>query len=1061
MPSIVHLAGRDYGFAPRDPIARDWPLSYTQHEYYYARDRRIPTYVFYFSEAYPFPSVDADYRTKYPDAERLRPLQELHRTALRDGKYVYSTIQSEADLRERIRELRLDCPISVPAQAPRRYWSYDVLGLIVLVGAWFALGRPGLEYFGQPTAVTLDRSGRVALAVAALPLLLALADHLWAVFRHWRERLLPPEKKAANFFQLAPRSKRDRRGFPREAHRCFPEWFDNLPVSLGHLAAASGTGKSSLIEGWLLPGLAGLTNPPEILHLRGGSNPLTKIAKFLGGATSRHAASSALAGDDATEEVNTENANALLFQRLNSLRTQNRRLVVVLDQFEETLILHHDAPQRLATLADFLRPWAEQRDDAFTILLSYRNDDLHRLGPARMPQPNFQSNAFELGPFPQHEAEAFLRDAQLPLTEADLDRVLKEARDHEQGDPDVRPIVANLLGLVLVQLTVARRKWLRVGNLARGYVERSLRTVRTDEKTALLLRRLISSSGRAQAARVTDLAAACRLPRFEADSFLLRLQSHGIVRLIEDPTRPALRAWAVAHDFLARLLDRALDRYTATLYSRLRPHVHLGLLLLLLTPGVWWVRYESPRRAQAQRDAAELYVQRHGFEWKNEEGGTLQHGIEVVTPDQLPALRNAIVVLNPRRLELTNTSAEQDLSFLAELSALEELVLSADQVPLNLRGFDRVKRLKFLAVQGNGAENVEILQKCLSLEYLSLSLKPIPLALGNLWLPYQLKYVSLQGQMPAPDLQWFSGIGAVEHLTIGKCTGLASLNGIASLKGLKKLSVDVAVLVGAAVDCPMLETLEVNGSNVEDQHLILGSRSLRTLSVRSWDTRKSYSTNGKSVLRNLTIRFGDEIGDLTVFGELSALESLAIRSVHRLRGFKGIEALSRLKKLDLTLSTDAESLAYFPPPKLTDLSGLSRHPRLEDVKISGFQELTAIGPLGDSPYLRRLILTSVPINEIGDLSNLPALEEVQLLDCRHLKTLDGLEGASTIMNITLSSNEKLKDVRALEKMPNLKAVSVKTVRDEVYVQLRALKSKKPEIDIQSDRDLNAIVSSEK
>jgi hypothetical protein len=143
---------------------------------------------------------------------------------------------------------------------------------------------------------------------------------------------------------------------------------------------------------------------------------------------------------------------ALLVQAVARLARDGRRLCVVLDRFEEFVILLE--PEARAGFAALLRQLAEEPVSGLRLVLVLRTEYEHLLADAGLPRLRQGENWFKLGAFTEPAAREFLKGSGLDLAPETFDRLLKGAAALETTRGLYRPIVLNHLGLILARPAV-------------------------------------------------------------------------------------------------------------------------------------------------------------------------------------------------------------------------------------------------------------------------------------------------------------------------------------------------------------------------------------------------------------------------------------------------------------------------------------------------------------------------------------------------------------------------------------------------------------------------------
>lgn len=246
------------------------------------------------------------------------------------------------------------------------------------------------------------------VGIIIMPLGIILATEVIPKWRaHRRQQRLVTEGVTGipvrpSYFRLQPYDERDHEHFVRadDAHEVVREWLTRSEAALLYLTGRSGTGKTSLLNAWVLPELRGGRPPFRTLSVRSFADPVAALNVAL--------SQSGVIWDGQPPEEG--NLRSLLEKVCSHLHPE--RLLVVFDQFEEFVILHD--PQDQAPVHDLLTSLTERPVSGLTLLAVVRSDYIGPLQQLGLPNLRGGNNWIEIGPFTRAAARGFSENPALP-----------------------------------------------------------------------------------------------------------------------------------------------------------------------------------------------------------------------------------------------------------------------------------------------------------------------------------------------------------------------------------------------------------------------------------------------------------------------------------------------------------------------------------------------------------------------------------------------------------------------------------------------------------------------
>jgi hypothetical protein len=357
---------------------------------------------------------------------------------------------------------------------------------------------------------------------------------------------------------------------------------------------------------------------------------------------------------------------------------------LIIDQFEEALILSNEETK--ADLRKLLTALNSAPISGLLVLLSLRAEYLNDVIDLGLPGPAFgaRENAFEVRPFSRAAAQDFIESSGLKLGDKLVQTTLHEAAEIEDMPDRVRPIVLNMLGLVIASFKGALPKGVEAGRLLRGYAQRSIDAPAVRGTATKVLRPLITSLGTKRALSTEQIAGAAQLSPLTVRGCLVSLANDGLVRRLPGDEEQ----WEVAHDFVARLLQPIVMNWRASAWKLMAPWA------LPLSVGIWSVAIVAAAifHPTLREDYLLSDLRSVGLvPGPDKEGGKsfLQNGEEIHDQEKfwsvskdLDKLPYPIVALSARSKDLTSLVGMPALAHLKDLNLTGTAITTLTGMPI-------------------------------------------------------------------------------------------------------------------------------------------------------------------------------------------------------------------------------------------------------------------------------------------------------------------------------------------------------------------------------------------
>jgi hypothetical protein len=739
------------------------------------------------------------------------------------------------------KESKSDSPFSVLGR-----WLTETKQYLVAFAASIAA-------FGvlQHQIAKIDWTNWVADIVAVSPpLLVFLWKTLPRLIKEHRGRMLVESSKSeivnprpavteADYFYIGPYPESRRQRYDRAdgVHKEVLSWLKGTKEPVVVQSGLSGTGKTSMLEAFVIPELRESKPSFRVLLIRGFDDPLAEFQRQL------------LDPGVIWKKVPTDLADLALDEivrrAISRLRQDDpaAKLLAVLDQFEELVTLRETGnTSAIAGVTDFLRELKKSPIDGFLLLLSVRTDYLNFLEPIGVPPLDQSRNWSQVPAFAYSAALAFLTapETGLNIQEERLRRVLREAAAADGTRGLIRPIILNMLGLVLKRIADSPE------------AERPTRALLADDLRAVvdhpehraiaraILPHMLTEADTKQPRRIAELCSATTLGPHIIHGCLLQLETSGYVRQIGRPADIMNRIWEVSHDFVARLLGPILRNPFQTFWER------FGSVFYSVSAAAWVLAAGSLIFAGPwlDRKATEVELEkRYNFSVQETASGYLLTGHNLTVND-LSAATGYLRKLAPLILDLTGCTSLTNVDRLKDLENLQQLNLSSCTSLTNVDGLKDLENLQQLNLsECMSLTNVDGLKDLKNLQQLNLS------GTINLFGTSPTNVDALKGLKNLQQLNLFGAsltnvdalkdLENLQQLNLSSCTSLTNVDGLKDLKNLQQLNLSTCrslTSVDGLKDLKNLQQLNLSDcTSLTSVDGLKGLKNLQQLDLRGCD----------------------------------------------------------------------------------------------------------------------------------------------------------------------------------------------------------------------------------
>ena len=507
-------------------------------------------------------------------------------------------------------------------EAVRNFLPGKVLGrtaallmLTVTVLAWAG----GVDYVLQERfGIKLQPAGLHFFVLFGVPVLMIS----WQVFLEWRARCnqrkakrlaLSEPQVPTGYFRIGPYQNQedDCAAFDRadQAHKKVLDWLQRSSAIPLYLTGDSGSGKSSLLNAYVLPKLRRLQW--TVCEARAWQDPEAALRAALQAHMPKNArARREQAGGNVVElspkvpsphggglvepvAPDSEPAPCATRELIEAAaKRSGYRLLLVLDQFEEFIII--PKPEVQAAFAALLDGLRRDPVKGVTVLLVLRREYEPNLVDAGLPEAQAGINRYEVGRFTHKAAAVFMQKAGLGLQPDAQEQLLSSAAKMDNTQGLIRPITLNVLGHVLSE-GKASAPSLEAGALVQHYIAQTVENPAIRDFSRPVLEQLLTGQATKQPCAETQLVAATQLKTGEVRAVLNALTNKGLAR----PLDRAQGVWELSHDFIAGAIARHLGRQRREFWRLAGAYATPVLLAMLVTAAGIYERFVAgPERVR-------------------------------------------------------------------------------------------------------------------------------------------------------------------------------------------------------------------------------------------------------------------------------------------------------------------------------------------------------------------------------------------------------------------------------------------------------------------------------
>lgn len=565
-----------------------------------------------------------------------------------------------------------------------------------------------------------DPSTRLQWAVYGALFILAIWTCSLVVYRlAMRQRAVASDIGDFGHFRLTPYTDSDQEQFfrPDDIPSEALHWIRTAKDPILYLAGKSGTGKTSLLNAWLVPELTKV-EPEATVWVFNNLDGFRQMPdeddrvsnKGLIGWLSSVLTEKLDERDQKSDQSGEKDSIRSLLERAVASQRPGR-LIVAIDQFGSSMLLQSDEER-----TKFKNLFESLQQDSIAglqllLILRFDNFDLGHLRRFGLPQPTYPGNRFNISALMPDEAARLLDEMADDLTDDVRSRILQEAQTIDRGT--VRPVTLNLIGRALQRVA---------GNAPSGRViEVYLRDLLTSpgfEETAPRLIEAMMRDGGIRPVNIVTLADELGMDVDWIRKILTSFEKEGLVRALDSP---ANRIFEISHDFVAEQLDKTIrrmpDPYRAVMIKRVAISASAAAVVLIV--AVSFLNFtEHFTKSQLSAIGAEVrelngayHIALDGDIDQEDVSQAVAYmtkldlitAVTIQNTNSITSLPDLSQLTDLKTLSIENNDQLRSVNGLANLSSLQNLLIQNNKALATLEGLSGMRSLRSLFVQNNGA----------------------------------------------------------------------------------------------------------------------------------------------------------------------------------------------------------------------------------------------------------------------------------------------------------------------------------------------------------------------